>query len=460
MCLSYPPNGLTYDDMANNYFTAKLGNEAQQKYAAHGASVSCDNTLCAVTRSKTGGIIMLTSIPVTGTETVVFPINPDHVAFLKSCAEFKCTAAALHGITRPHEYVPYCEHVEYMGPIYRSLGTSESAAKAPEPPEPPEPIELKVFANPDGGYVAILCVSPFLKTDVTMEKRASLSTALLKCLEDGLAGAKIDPKRVFGPGYDKEDNSSTFGLLGFLFDACVSECDIVIGVMPEGKTEGRFTFLYDDPRPEPGGTVPMLGLAHGDRVASTPMHDTYYVVTNDNSIRLRLEASKPLPDEKRKGADTTIIPQPSQTYCLDHYKSDPFAAMHNPDNPFYNFDADDPFYRPTWRGTRGDATHGNTHWQSLQLTFQQPLIEELFAMLAAYLDDNECAPMDSVEQMCVSDIKGLPIPRDTVEAIVDIDAAHMNSPSGQKRQRSHVEAAASAVKSAVAHRNAAAMDVP
>ena len=97
MCLSYPPNGMSYSDMANTYIAWKAGQEANKKFAAHGPSISCDNTLTCIARTTSGGLNIMTSIPVTGTETVVFPVLPEHVPLLMPCGAFDCVAAKLHG---------------------------------------------------------------------------------------------------------------------------------------------------------------------------------------------------------------------------------------------------------------------------------------------------------------------------------------------------------------------------
>ena len=42
-------------------------------------------------------------------------------------------------------------------------------------------------------------------------------------------------------------------------------CDVAMGVMPEGKTEGAFSFLHVLPVDAP--SLPLISLTHGEQVS-------------------------------------------------------------------------------------------------------------------------------------------------------------------------------------------------
>eukprot|EP00966_Prymnesium_polylepis_P088338 2044312-Prymnesium_polylepis.2 len=428
MCLSWNP--YDYHAIANAQQTASALDTAHTKLASHGKNVSCDNTLVYIARTEKGGVAVIQSIPVLGTSTVVFPINPDHKINLKPCKTLECQASIIHAIMNPWLFVEYIEEVLYTGPVYRSCSASVAGDDV-QPSRPKVNIKpLEVFHNPDGGVVAIIPVAPHIPRNITAEDHARLGAPMLSCIIDGLAASGIDPCRVFGDDYDDDDQMTTFDFLSFLFDAATPDCDIVIGIMPPGKKEGRFTFCYYDE--EDIGTVPILGLVHGDLRPMQRVEDTIFIATNDPSIQVML--SKDLPysgeNEKRLGSNVTIMPQPSEVYIKDHYveRDDRAPSMGLDYGPF-----DEAYNVPSYTGTRGEHTHGNHVWANAQNDFQKPLIASLNGTINDFIFETIKEHMNITDIFCASNIKGMKIPRNAVEATLTINARVANTPAAIAR---------------------------
>lgn len=428
MCLSWPP--IDYHAIANAQQTASALETAHKKLASHGKDVSCDNTLVYVARTEKGGVAVIQSIPVLGTSTVVFPIKPEHKINLKPCKTLDCQAANMHAIMNPSLFVEYIEEVHYTGPVYRSLGSASDDDDDVQSRPHVNIKPLEVFHNPDGGAVAMIPVAEHITRDITVEDRARLGPPMLSCIVDGLAASGIDPCRVFGDEYDPDDQMTTFDFLSFLFDAVTPDCDILIGIMPDGKKEGRFTFCYYDE--DDLGTVPILGLVHGDLRPMQRVEDTIFIATNDPCIEVML--SKDLPysgeNEKRLGSNVTIIPQPSDMFIKDHYVE---KEVHRPSIELDYGPFDDRYNVPSYRGTRGEHTHGNHVWANAQKDFQKPLIDSVNGNINDFIFETIGEHMNTTDIFCASNIKGMKIPRNSVEATLMINARMANTPAAIAR---------------------------
>lgn len=425
MCLSwdYNPNQ-DYHAIANAQQTASALMTADKKLASfvsHGKDVSCDNTFVHVARTEKGGVVVTQSIPVIGTTTVFFPIKPEHKTKLKPCKTLECQAANIHAIMKPSSFVEYIEEVDYNGPVYRSLG-SDSANEGVQSRPHINIKPLEVFHNPDGGAVAVIPVAQHITRDITVEDRARLGAPMLSCIVDGLAAYAIHPCRVFGDEYDPDDHMTTFHCLSFLLDNVTPNCDIVIGIMPDGKKEGRFTFCYYDE--DDLGSVPILGFVHGDLRPMQRVEDTIFIATNDPCIEIML--SKDLPysgeNEKRLGSNVTIIPQPSDMFIKDHYNE---VVRDLEYGPFDDV--------PSYHGTRGEHTHGNHVWANAQKNFQKPLIGSVNDNINNFIFETIGEHMNTTDIFCVSNIKGMKIPRNSVEATLMINARMANTPAAIAR---------------------------
>lgn len=423
MCLSWPP--IDYDAIANAQQTTSALDTAHKKLASHGKNISCDNTLVYIARTKKGGVAVIQSIPVRGTPTVVFPINPDHKSNLIPCNTFECQASNIHAIMNPWFFVEYIEAVLFNGPVYRGASTKPSHPRVNIKP-------LEIFHNPDGGTVAIIPVAEHIKRNITVEDRGRLGAPMLICVTDGLAAYGIDPCRIFGDEYDADDQTTMFDFLSFLFDAVSPGCDIVIGIMPPGKKEGRFTFCYYNAYDI--GSVPILGLVHGDLRPMQRVEDTIFIATNDPSIEVML--SKDLPyngeNENDLGRNVTIIPQPPHMYIKDHYaeQDDRAPYVELDDGPF-----DEEYNEPSYSGTRGENTHGNHIWANAQKDFQTPLIASVNGIINDFIFETTGEHMNTTDIFCVTNINGMQIPRNTVEATLQINAHIANTPAAMERNR-------------------------
>jgi hypothetical protein len=395
MCLSYPP--LDWHEAR----VSAVSNEAlatMGRGATHGKDVSCDNTLLCVMRTETGGVAVVQSIPVTGTSTVVFPIRPDHASRLVPCGTLECQTSKIRGITEPHRYVAYMEETaawwDDERPVYRSLGAAEPR------PRTPEIKPLQLFHNPDGGAVALIPIGEHVPRDVTPEQRARLGGPLLECVERGLVRAGFDARRVFGSQYDRDDPSTKFGFLGFLFDNITPACDIVIGIMPEGSSAGHFTFCYH----QDGGdafcpVVPVLGLTHGDLCPMQRVEDTFYVACNDPSVKITFHMDEPYAgeNETQLGCDVDVRPKPPTAYVRDYYACVPEVGA-------------------IYRGPRGTETHGNRLWEEAQAEFQRLLVASFEAAVDEFVLAAVGVRASNTSFVGISNIKGTTIPRNTVDA--------------------------------------------
>ena len=373
--------------------------------------VSCANAVTAVVQ-KDGKIITVTSIPVDApTDSLLcFAVNSKHVKGFRPCGQLDCEVASLlNANVHPYKFVMYTEERDEQEededmerPTYRG-GDVDGTVPTIRP--------LEVFHNPDGGFLAVLAVSEFLNRTTTPEERAKLATPMLSCIKAGLKMAGIDAKRVFGAEYDEEDDSSTFWFLAFLFNAMAPNADIMLGVMAEGKTGGRFTFLHVAEANEEGvHTIPMLGLTHGDLKPMQKVDETHYLVTFDPGLRLVLPPDDPIDEEEAKDGSnvpTTLAPPSVATYCKDSF-SETGLVLDVSALPFHN-------------GPRGEHTHGNRLWADAQRAFQYQLSYRLLHILrdflAESLSDNEFDLGVSPGDLRVLDMKGVSVPRHTMQAV-------------------------------------------
>ena len=402
MCLSFPP--FDYSGHANE---ARLQTAvAAAARATHTSEVSCDGAITYVAKTTKGTLAVIYSAPISSHEdvqVVVFPVSEYHTNHLFPCGNFACLESELYKITHPSEFVPYIEDLIYDGPIYRSVAEEES---------PPDIKPLKVMIGRDGDVMAILRIAEFLRDDMTSEDRAKLGVPMLHCIEKGLHDSNIDPKRVFGNEYDPAVPESKFALLSFLFDSVTSGCDIVIGLIPEGKKEGRFTLCYYD-KDDLCESIPLLGLTHGDRRVMQSVDESYYVATNDPFLQLRLEK-----DQARNGEDPRFMGRPVviKPNTLDDYQKDYFQVV--PESESLT-----PDYTNLHQGARGMHTSGNSLWKQAQKKYQLSLAaginQAIDQLLSETVDDRlkekEHSPLR------ISNLKGARIPRNITTATLIFD---------------------------------------
>ena len=371
----------------------------------HGKEVSCAHATTIVHRVGEK-ITTATSIPVEGASVVCFPIAPEHVTGLLACEQLDCSLAPmLDAILHPDQHVLYTEpYDEEMADseeeeeerlTYRSGGGGGSAPLRP----------LRVLPNPDGGFSAVLPVAPFLSRTTTPHQRAELAKPMLECIVEGLQKAGIPAGRVFGDEYVAGDESTVFGFLALLFDAMTPEADIIIGVMAEGKTGGRFTFLHVADVVE-GLTIPMLGLTHGDLQPVQELDEAHYLVTFDPRIRIVLPADEPLEEGEEKADATSLHPSSPRAYCKDYFSTTGVLL--------------DVTAPPLHRGPRGEHTRGNDLWASAQRAFQIGLCSKLYTTIRGFLVHS--LRVDEVggdaNALRVLNLQGRLIPRCTIQAEV------------------------------------------
>ena len=339
MCLSF--------QLAEN---AKIV-EASHRAHAHEDTISCNNSTLHIHEKSDGEKIVIQSIPVSGTPSVFFPINPKFVKKIIPCGELPCQAPNLDAIINPFKYVIYSEQTR---PVYRSLHTKSDFNSLRIAP-------LKIIINPDGGVIAIIPVGKYIKPGITQEERASLGPKMLECIKEGLKSIGKTLKDVIGI----DDEMTEFALLGFLFDAVTPDCDIIIGIMPPGKTEGTFTFCFII---EKGvNKIPILGLTHGDMKLHQDVKNTFYV-TGNKPLKMTFKPDALDKEEIKKYLEKDIdlpkgisFPLKSpDNYTCDHYKS--LESLLEDD---YVYD-----------GERGSDSHGNSIWEENQKTFQEKYIRE------------------------------------------------------------------------------------
>ena len=391
--------------------------KAKTLHQGHGKEISCKDSITYIARTARGGVAVIQSIPVTGTDTVVFPIRPEHACKLLPCDALHCQESRIEGIIQPWRYVGYHENMEYHGPIYRSLA---SASRTPTIPV--KIAELKVCHNKDGGAIATIPVAKHVTRSTTADDHAKLGTPMLECVIAGLEAASIAPNRVFGPEYDKDDSATKLEFLSFLLEAVTPGCDIVIGITPEGKKEGRFTFCYYD-EDDLDSTVPLLGLVHGDKFPMQRVEETTYVLSNDPSIKLLLSKDKPYEgeDERRLGRDVEIHLQNCDAYVKDCYNENPVPDKY------------EEYFEPCHTGERGPHTHGNHMWAESQKNFQKALVSDLNKDIDAFVHDATGEHMSNNEVLFVSNMDAMRVPRNTVEAAIIIDPRAETSPQGTER---------------------------
>ena len=407
MCLNTPsPPHRAANIGLNNFINAPP--------SPHDERVSCANAVTAVVRIG-NQMYTVTSIPVEAPtdSRLCFPIGRKLVAGLRPCGQLDCDVASLlHGNVHPYEIVPYTEEYDEEEEEDMEDEDMERPTYRGDDRTMPTLRPLKVFRNPDGGFFAVLAVSEFLDRTTTPAQRAKLATPMLNCIKAGLKEADIDAKRVFGAEYDEEDDSSTFWFLGFLFNAMAPNADIILGVMAEGKTGGRFTFLHVSEANEEEGvhTIPMLGLTHGDLTPMQEVHETYYLVTFDPDLRLVLPPDDPIDEEEAKAGSnktTTLAPPSVATYCKDSFSETEFVL-----------DVSAP---PSHNGPRGEHTHGNRLWANAQRAFQYQLsynlLDILRKFLAESLSDEKFDLGVSPDNLRVLDMKGVSVPRHTMQAV-------------------------------------------
>jgi hypothetical protein len=337
MCLSF--------QLEKNAETVK---NAHSKYnLKHGDNISCDNSTLHIHQKSDGSIIVIQSIPVSGTPSVFFPINQEFVKYLIPCGELTCQAAKLDAIINPSKYVTYEEQIF---PIYRSLNIPDIKSLQIAP--------LKIIKNPDGGIIAILPVGEYIKRNITQEERASLGPKMLECIKQGLMSIGMTLKNVIGI----DDDMTEFALLNFLFDAATPDCDIIIGIMPSGKTEGTFTFCFNI---EEGiNEIPILGLTHGDKKVLQDVENTFYV-TGNKPKKLTFKADQPYEGETDKDfkKDVSFTIKSPDEFTSDYYIN--LEDFENEIDTEYEYD-----------GKRGISSHGNYIWQENQKTFQEKYVDE------------------------------------------------------------------------------------
>ena len=377
----------------------------------HGNEISCDNSTLHIHKKSDDSLIVIQSIPVSGTPSVFFPINPEFVKKIIPCGELTCQVAKLEAIINPSEYVKYSEQT---GLVYRSLSMGipdfNSLKIAP----------LKIIKNPDGGVIAILPVGEYIKRNITQEERASLGPKMLECIKQGLTSIGKTLKDVIGI----DDEMTEFALLNFLFDAVTPDCDIIIGIMPPGKTEGTFTFCFNIEEGVNG--FPILGLTHGDREVLQNVENTFYV-TGNKPHKLTFKADPPYKEEideyLKKEIDEDLEKDVSFTikspdkYTRDHYES--LEALAEADYVYC--------------GKRGSSSHGNSIWEENQKTFQEKYIREYKEEISKFIlktvsdkrviwngPDGPCGP-SSPDGLYLTELKEhvRVIPRNTTKAYIE-----------------------------------------
>ena len=391
---------LNWDDVErHDAMMNKSREDANKRLRVAHEGVSCAGTyLVAYKVGGPAGVLWFQSIPVTGACCVVFPINPRDSAKLTPCATTECIAAQCDGTINPHKYTKYIERENT--PQYRSFGVYRSLGD--DQPTQLENAPLKVFENPDGGAVALIPAAKYIPGNLTPEQRAELGPQLLACIRNGLEGANIEPTRVFGEAYNEADESTSWSFLAFLFDAVTPGCDIVIGIVPPGQTSGRFTFAFYD---EELDAIPILGLIHGEQAAEGVFVDEdFFVILADFApSQLRLAGAN--------GKSDAVVTLRTPEECTQDY----FAIEAANDDDLNG-------YEVRYRGTH---THGNWMWQTAQLEFQRPLVQQIKNLVINFtnetVDVTKChRPTNAkVHGIRLANLKGMRIPDDVVDATIE-----------------------------------------
>lgn len=372
MCLSLLP-------------TAGSDARAPSPTSAHDG-ISCADTVAYIAVLPNGRQVVVQSIAVQGAPCVGFPVPPDHSQRLVPCSALGCgLAEGCKRVMEPSNYVTYDHDEDEPAPVYRSLaGGGAEAVALPD---------LEVIANSDGTRIAIIPLARHMVRDLTVERRAQLGEPVLQCVEDGLRKADVDPRRVFGPEYDAAAPHTKFGLLGLLLEQMTPGCDIVIGIMAEGATHGRFTFCFD--YDAPFGYLPLLGLTHGDRQAMQTVDEAFYVVSNHPSVRLTLSKDVAYAGEnvRRLGHDVAVP--------LAHAEAFIDRASHD----YYSWGASQIFANKQRVLQR----------QAVRAIHQE--VNALLGQLPGIGKDGLASAQDKIQ---IANLKGLAIPRNTVEACVSV----------------------------------------
>ena len=371
---------------------AKIVEDSHSKVnLKHGNEISCDNSTLHIHQKSDGTTIVIQSIPVSGTPSVFFPINPESVEKIIPCGELPCQAPKLDAIINPSKYVIYSEQTE---PVYRSLSIPDFNSLKIAP--------LKIIKNPDGGVIAILPVGKYIKrSNITQEERASLGPNMLECIKQGLTSIGMTLKDVIGT----DDDMTEFALLNFLFDAATPDCDIIIGIMPPGKTEGTFTFCFNIE--ERNNEIPILGLTHGDMEVLQNVENTFYV-TGNKPFKLTFKADQPYEGEtdKNLGKDISFTLQSPDEFTRDYFE------------PLEDLDANEYVYC----GKRGISSHGNYSWQENQKTFQEKYINEYKDTVSKFILNTVSDRRVIWEDLYLTELKEhvKVIPRNTTKAYIKI----------------------------------------
>ena len=329
---------------------AKIVEDSHSKVnLKHGDEISCDNTTLHIHQKSDGTIIVIQSIPVSGTPSVFFPINPEFVEKIIPCGELTCQASKLDAMINPSKYVTYSEQTF---PVYRSMNIPDINSLKITP--------LKIIKNLDGGVIAIVPVGKYIKRNITQEERASLGPNMLECIKQGLTSIGMTLKDVIGT----DDDISEFALLNFLFDAATPDCDIIIGIMPPGKTEGTFTFCFII---DEGVEIPILGLTHGDMKLEQDIENTFYV-TGNKPLKMTFKPDALDKEEIKKYLEKDIdLPKGISVpiNSPDKYTREDYKSLESLPEDDYVYD-----------GKRGSDSHGNFVWREIQKTFQEKYIDE------------------------------------------------------------------------------------
>lgn len=383
MCLYYEPS---YDTIVD----ASVNNALQQTFKKHGDMVSCNGTYVFHALLESGETATISCIPITGAvRFVMFPMAPTHTATLVPCENAPCLTAHLEGLMRPHEMVPFVEPVNAYALEhdyhYRSL--SEFAQDQPDIPP------CRVMRNPDGGVVIVLPVAAFIKRDLSFDERSHLVLKLQTCLCECLDHHGIPLSRLLGDDDSDDDvlTSRTFGLIHYLMTASAPECDIVVGLMPEGGTSGTFTMCNMN---DSGACVlPFPGQCHGDQASMGQVQEDVYLLTNDPTHKYVLRK----PDGEKDAIDVHVLPLGLEAYA--------------------------------------NATQGKVYshlWMDAQLQFQQSIKEDLYVLIDESLKKNDLPPLEKSTQLRATNLKGFHIPKHTTQMSVDIDWVRYNDPQMQR----------------------------
>ena len=352
MCLSFPQ-----DDKTPVF-------EGHRR--VHASSVTCNGTYLHAHIHGDGSKSVIHTIPVKGTKSVIFPVDEEFVPFMKPCNNCSCLATEINAIMNPGKHVPYSESLYSM---YRSIDNPVEVESYQIDP-------LVIIVNPDGGITAVIPIGKITKRNMTQKERARLGPNMLKCIEQGLKKIDKTIKDLFVTGHEMPD----FELLGFLFDAVTPGCDIIIGIMPPGKTEGTFTIYFKIP--EEINKIPFLGLTHGDMTAQQKIDNTCYVTTNTPDLEFTFVADEPYEDESKKEKNIYFSLKRPEEFTCDYFTKEEELKKYMDD-----MGIDEP--RIIHEGPRGEKTHGNHKWQQHQIMFQKEYVKRYIDTVSQVISDTD-----------------------------------------------------------------------